>query len=145
MPATAVKGNYRTEGDLAEIGTSFKIAAKLNSDNTIDPSGDVWEFTTPDAGEYGLKWIGFDFFTEQLSKMIDKTIVLDFSKMDKFDDNHYAYWGFELVQDCRTVFLNYPDGMLLQSDRFADIDANTARYTGHTGQAFEIHYIVDSK
>lgn len=145
MPATAVKGDYRTDGDLAEIGTSFNIATKLNSDNTIDPSGDVWEFTTPNAGEYGLKWIGFDFFTEQLSKMIDKTIVLDFSKMAKFDDNHYAYWAFELVQDCRTVFLNYPDGMLLQSDRFADIDANTARYTGHTGQAFEIHYVVDSK
>lgn len=110
----------------------------------MDASGETWTFDTPDSGEYGLRWIGFDQFTEELSKMIDNTITVDFSKMAR-DGEHYVYWSFILVQDSRVVFLNFPDGALLQSDRFADVEKNTARYTGHTGQLFEIYYIADTK
>ncbi len=144
MSPTSVKGNYRTDGDLSEIGTSFTIASKITEDGKVDASGKTWTFDTPDSGEYGLRWIGFDQFTEELSKMIDNTIIVDFSKMATHGA-HYVYWSFVLIQDSRVVFLNYPDGALLQSDRFADVEKNTARYTGHTGQLFEIYYIVDTK
>ncbi len=144
MIPTSVKGSYRTDGDLSGIGTSFTIASKITGDGKVDASGESWTFNTPDSGEYGLKWIGFDQFTEEICKMIDNTITVDFSKMATHGE-HYVYWSFPLVQDSRVVFLNYPDGALLQSDRFADIEKNTARYTGHTGDKFEIYYIVDTK
>lgn len=144
MKPAGAKGCYRTEGNLGTLGTSFKIASNINPDNSIDPSGKVWEFNTPDAGEYGLRWLGFDYFNEELSKMIDKTIVLDYTYMAD-DQGNKVFWNMELVQDCRVVFLNYPDGMLLQGDRFADVDKNSARYTGHTLSNFEIYYIPDTK
>lgn len=144
MSPTSTKGKYRTDGDLAEIGSSITIASKLTSDNKVDQSGSVWTYDTPDSGGYGLIWIGFDAFNEELSKMINNTITLDMNKMAK-DGEHYVYWNNPFVQDSRVVFLNYPDGMLLQSDRFDDIDKNTARYTGHTGDHFEVYYIVDTK
>lgn len=144
MSPTATKGSYRTEGDLTGLGSSFSIVSKLNEDNTIDNSGKVWTFDTPDTGEYGIKWIAFDQFTEQMSKMLDLTIPIDFSKMAN-DQGNSVFWSFQLVQDCRVVFLNFPDGTLPQSDRFADVEKNTARYTGHTGNQFEIYYIPDTK
>lgn len=144
MSPTATKGSYRTEGDLTGQGSSFSIVSKLNEDNTIDNSGKVWTFDTPDTGEYGIKWIAFDQFTEQMSKMLDLTIPIDFSKMAN-DQGNSVFWSFQLVQDCRVVFLNFPDGTLPQSDRFADVEKNTARYTGHTGNQFEIYYIPDTK
>lgn len=144
MSPTATKGSYRTEGELTGLGSSFSIVSKLNEDNTIDNSGKVWTFDTPDTGEYGIKWIAFDQFTEQMSKMLDLTIPIDFSKMAN-DQGNSVFWGFQLVQDCRVVFLNFPDGTLPQSDRFADVEKNTARYTGHTGNQFEIYYIPDTK
>lgn len=144
MSPTATKGSYRTEGDLTGLGSSFSIVSKLNEDNTIDNSGKVWRFDTPDTGEYGIKWIAFDQFTEQMSKMLDLTIPIDFSKMAN-DQGNSVFWSFQLVQDCRVVFLNFPDGTLPQSDRFADVEKNTARYTGHTGNQFEIYYIPDTK
>lgn len=144
MSPTATKGSYRTEGDLTGLGSSFSIVSKLNEDNTIDNSGKVWTFDTPDTGEYGIKWIAFDQFTEQISKMLDLTIPIDFSKMAN-DQGNSVFWSFQLVQDCRVVFLNFPDGTLPQSDRFADVEKNTARYTGHTGNQFEIYYIPDTK
>lgn len=144
MSPTAVKGQYRTDGDLKELGSSFTIASKLNADNTVDNSGKTWTFDKPDTGEYGIKWIGFDQFTEQMSKMLDLTIPIDFSKMAN-DQGNSVFWSFQLVQDCRVVFLNFPDGTLPQSDRFADVEKNTARYTGHTGNQFEIYYIPDTK
>ena len=144
MSPTATKGNYRTEGELTGLGSSFSIVSKLNEDNTIDNSGKVWTFDTPDTGEYGIKWIAFDQFTEQMSKMLDLTIPIDFSKMAN-DQGNSVFWSFQLVQDCRVVFLNFPDGTLPQSDRFADVEKNTARYTGHTGNQFEIYYIPDTK
>ncbi|MGN0190765.1 MAG: hypothetical protein ACI39U_03845, partial [Candidatus Cryptobacteroides sp.] len=61
------------------------------------------------------------------------------------DSGNKVYWNIELIQDCQVVFLNYPDGMLLQGDRFADVDRNSARYTGHTLANFEIYYILDTK
>lgn len=144
MSPTATKGSYRTEGELTGLGSSFSIVSKLNEDNTIDNSGKVWTFDTPDTGEYGIKWIAFDQFTEQMSKMLDLTIPIDFSKMAN-DHGNSVFWSFQLVQDCRVVFLNFPDGTLPQSDRFADVEKNTARYTGHTGNQFEIYYIPDTK
>ncbi len=144
MSPTATKGSYRTESDLTGLGSSFSIVSKLNEDNTIDNSGKVWTFDTPDTGEYGIKWIAFDQFTEQMSKMLDLTIPIDFSKMAN-DQGNSVFWSFQLVQDCRVVFLNFPDGTLPQSDRFADVEKNTARYTGHTGNQFEIYYIPDTK
>lgn len=144
MSPTATKGSYRTESDLTGLGSSFSIVSKLNEDNTIDNSGKVWTFDTPDTGEYGIKWIAFDQFTEQISKMLDLTIPIDFSKMAN-DQGNSVFWSFQLVQDCRVVFLNFPDGTLPQSDRFADVEKNTARYTGHTGNQFEIYYIPDTK
>lgn len=144
MSPTATKGSYRTEGELTGLGSSFSIVSKLNEDNTIDNSGKVWTFDTPDTGEYGIKWIAFDQFTEQISKMLDLTIPIDFSKMAN-DQGNSVFWSFQLVQDCRVVFLNFPDGTLPQSDRFADVEKNTARYTGHTGNQFEIYYIPDTK
>ncbi len=144
MSPTATKGSYRTEGELTGLGSSFSIVSKLNEDNTIDNSGKVWTFDTPDTGEYGIKWIAFDQFTEQMSKMLDFTIPIDFSKMAN-DQGNSVFWSFQLVQDCRVVFLNFPDGTLPQSDRFADVEKNTARYTGHTGNQFEIYYIPDTK
>lgn len=144
MSQTSVKGNYRTDGDLSGIGSSFTIATKVDSEGKVDASGKTWKFDTPDSGEYGLKWIGFDQFTEEICKMIDNTLIVDFSKMATSGE-HYVYWSFPLVQDSRVVFLNYPDGTLLQSDRFADVEKNTARYTGHTGNLFEVYYIVDTK
>lgn len=144
MSPTATKGSYRTEGDLTGLGSSFSIVSKLNEDNTIDNSGKVWTFDTPDTGEYGIKWIAFDQFTEQMSKMLNLTIPIDFSKMAN-DQGNSVFWSFQLVQDCRVVFLNFPDGTLPQSDRFADVEKNTARYTGHTGNQFEIYYIPDTK
>lgn len=144
MSPTATKGSYRTEGELTGLGSSFSIVSKLNEDNTIDNSGKVWTFDTPDTGEYGIKWIAFNQFTEQMSKMLDLTIPIDFSKMAN-DQGNSVFWSFQLVQDCRVVFLNFPDGTLPQSDRFADVEKNTARYTGHTGNQFEIYYIPDTK
>lgn len=144
MSPTATKGSYRTEGELTGLGSSFSIVSKLNEDNTIDNSGKVWTFDTPDTGEYGIKWIAFDQFTEQMSKMLDLTIPIDFSKMAN-DQGNSVFWSFQLVQDCRVVFLNFPDGTLPQSDRFADVEKNTARYTGHTGNQFEVYYIPDTK
>lgn len=144
MSPTATKGSYRTEGELTGLGSSFSIVSKLNEDNTIDNSGKVWTFDTPDTGEYGIKWIAFDQFTEQMSKMLDLTIPIDFSKMAN-DQGNSVFWSFQLVQDCRVVFLNFPDGTLPQSDRFANVEKNTARYTGHTGNQFEIYYIPDTK
>lgn len=144
MSPTATKGSYRTEGELTGLGSSFSIVSKLNEDNTIDNSGKAWKFDTPDTGEYGIKWIAFDQFTEQMSKMLDLTIPIDFSKMAN-DQGNSVFWSFQLVQDCRVVFLNFPDGTLPQSDRFADVEKNTARYTGHTGNQFEIYYIPDTK
>lgn len=144
MSPTGVKGQYRTEGELKELGSSFTIASKLNADNTVDNSGKTWTFDKPDTGEYGIKWIAFDQFSEQMSKMLDLTLAIDFSKMAN-DQGNSVFWSFQLVQDCRVVFLNFPDGTLPQSDRFADVEKNTARYTGHTGNQFEIYYIPDTK
>lgn len=144
MSPTSVKGSYRTEADLTELGSSFTIASKLNGDGTVDAGGKTWTFDRPDTGEYGLKWIGFDMFSEELSKMLDLTLAIDWSKMAN-DNSNSVFWSFQLVQDCRVVFLNFPDGTLPQSDRFADVEKNTARYTGHTGNQFEIYYIPDTK
>ena len=144
MSPTAVKGQYRTDGDLKELGSSFTIASKLNADNTVDNSGKTWAFDKPDTGEYGIKWIAFDQFSEQMSKMLDLTTVVDYSTMADFNDNK-VYWSYKLVQDCRVVFLNFPDGTLPQSDRFADVEKNTARYTGHSCDKFEIYFLPDTK
>lgn len=145
MNATAIRGKYHTVGKLDGIGTSFRITTKLDADGTPDPSGQVWgEFQTPVAESHSLRWIGFDIFSGQISKMIDYTVTLDYSMMAK-DGDYSVFWSLALVRDCRVVFLNYPNGMKLQPDRFDDVSGNTARYTGQTGDKFEIYFVPDTK
>ena len=141
MAATSERGRYRTSADISGIGTSFSVASAVTG-GAVDPSGDVWEGLATPVSEYGLKWIGFDVFTEEVYKMINHMVTLDLNAMG--DDAPYkVYWSFALVQDCEVEFLNYPDGMQLQGDRFADVDGNRARYTGQTKDNFEVYYLSD--
>lgn len=140
MVKTATKGKYRTDGDLTGIGTTFTVASKVTSTGEADPSGKVWEGkTVPDGGEYGLAWIGFDMFTGEVSRMLDLTEVFDYALMA--DDGAYkVYWSRPLVQDCKVVFTNYPADLKIEGDRFDNVEGNTARYTGGTGNRYEIYY-----
>lgn len=138
-PVEGQRGEYRTTADLSELGSEFTVASKITSEGAVDPSGETWAFSTPDDNGYGFRWLGFNYFTAELSKMLDCTITLDASKMAT-DGAWKVYWSFELVQDCRVVFLNYPEGLKLQGDRFADVSGNTARYTGHTKPNFEVYW-----
>ena len=141
MAATSERGRYRTSVDISGIGTSFSVASAVTG-GAVDPSGDVWEGLATPVSEYGLKWIGFDVFTEEVYKMINHMVTLDLNAMG--DDAPYkVYWSFALVQDCEVEFLNYPDGMQLQGDRFADVDGNRARYTGQTKDNFEVYYLPE--
>lgn len=141
MAATSERGRYRTSVDISGIGTSFSVASAVTG-GAVDPSGDVWEGLETPVSEYGLKWIGFDVFTGEVYKMIDHTVTLDLNAMGE-DAPYKVYWSFELVQDCEVEFLNYPDGMQLQGDRFADVDGNRARYTGQTKKNFEVYYLPE--
>ena len=141
MAATSERGKYRTSGDMSGIGTSFSVASAVTG-GSIDHSGDVWEDLDTPTSEYGLKWIGFDVFTGEVCKMINHTVTMDLNGMAP-DEPYKVYWSFALVQDCEVVFSNYPDGMQLQGDRFADVEGNTARYTGHTKNNFEVYYLPD--
>ena len=141
MSPTSQKGKYRTTADLEAIGASFQIVSKVTEDGAIDPSGENYgTFQTPDYGEYGLYWIGYDVFTGELSKCLNYTCVMDYTKMAS-DGDAKVYWSYSIVQDCRVVFLNFPEGLKLQADRWADVDGNTARYTGHTCEKFEIYFV----
>ncbi|MCM1177368.1 MAG: hypothetical protein NC308_05090 [Clostridium sp.] len=139
MKQTLAKGRYRTSDALDGIGESFAISSELASGK---PAGKVWSgITTPDAGEYGLLWIGFDILSGQLSKMIDHTVTFDYDLMaDDAAQGYKVFWERGLVQDCRCEFINYPAGMKLQGDRFEDAEGNTARYTGHTFNKFEVYH-----
>ena len=138
------KGKYRTTASLEVLGTSFQIVSKVTPEGAIDASGENYgTFDTPDGGEEGLYWIGYDIFTEELSKCLNLTHTLDYTKMDT-DGAYKVYWNATLVQDCRVVFLNYPEGLQLQPDRWSDVDGNTARYTGHTNEHWEIYYNPDA-
>lgn len=142
MIKTATKGKYRTDGDLTGIGTTFTVASKVTSSGEADPSGKVWEGNTvPDGVEYGLAWIGFDMFTGEVSKMLDHTIELWYSGENGYGTYNIVSWSQELIQDCKVKFVNFPEGLGIQSDRFDDVENGTARYTGHTGSRFEIYYI----
>lgn len=144
MSATDQKGKYRTTADLEVLGTSFQIVSKVTEEGAIDPSAENYgTFDTPEAGEEGLYWIGYDIFTSELSKCLNLTHTLDFNKMAT-DGDYKVYWNARLDQDCRVVFLNYPEGLQLQADRWADVDGNTARYTGHTNEHWEIYFIPET-
>ena len=144
MSATDVKGKYRTTASLEVLGTSFQIVSKVTADGAIDSTGENYgTFDTPEAGEEGLYWIGYDIFTAELSKCLNLTHTLDYKKMAT-DGDYKVYWNATLVQDCRVVFLNYPEGLQLQADRWADVEGNTARYTGHTNEHWEIYYNPDA-
>lgn len=140
MVKTSIKGKYRTNGDISDIGTTFTVASKVTSEGAADPSGKVWEnLQTPDGGEYGLAWVGFNMFTGEVSKMLNHTEVFDYATMAD-DGNYKVYWSRALVQDCKVVFTNYPADLKIQGDRFDDVEGNTARYTGATGGKYEIYY-----
>lgn len=140
MSATDERGKYRTTASLEVLGTSFQIVSKVTDAGEVDPSGENYgTFDTPEAGEEGLYWIGYNVFTGELSKCLNLTHTLDYTKMAN-DGDYKVYWNATLVQDCRVVFLNYPEGLQLQADRWADVEGNTARYTGHTNEHWEIYY-----
>lgn len=142
MSASADRGRYHTTAEISEMGTSFSVAEAVSTDGSIDESGKSWKDISVPESEYGLKWIGFDIFTEEVYKMIDHTVTLDMSAMA--DDNPYkVFWSQNFVQDCEVEFLNYPDGMQLQGDRFADAEGNTARYTGTTENNLEVYYLPE--
>ncbi len=140
MAETAQKGRYRTHGDISEISGSFTICENVK-DGKAD--GESWNFDTP-ASEYGLRYIGYDAVTGEMSWMVDYTATFDLKKMAK-DGAYDVYWATTLVPNCEVVFLNYGDKMRLQSDRFADVEENTARYTGQFGDKFEVYYMCDEK
>ena len=142
MAATSERGKYRTSGDISGIGSAFSVASKVTDAGAADPAGQVWENLQTPVSDYGLKWIGFDMVSEEVYKMINHTVTLDMTAMA--DDNPYkVFWNQAFVQDCEVVFSNYPDGMQLQGDRFADAVGNTARYTGQTKDNFEAYYLPD--
>ncbi len=144
MKQTAVPGKYRTDGSLDGIGSSFSVSSAVTADGKAD--GKIWAgIDTPDPGEYGLVWIGFDILTGNVSKMIDYTVTLDYSKMaDDAAEGYKVFWAVRLVQDCRCEFVNFPSGLKLQADRFDDVEGNTARYTGHNCvQNYEVYLIAD--
>ena len=144
MSATDEKGKYRTTASLEVLGTSFQIVSKVTEEGAVDPSGENYgTFNTPEAGEEGLYWIGYNVFTGELSKCLNLTHTLDYTKMAN-DGDYKVYWNATLVQDCRVVFLNYPEGIQLQADRWADVEGNTARYTGHTNEHWEIYHNPDA-
>ena len=141
MSPTAQKGKYRTTADLEVLGTSFQIVSKVTEDGAVDPTGENYgTFDTPESGEHGLYWVGYDVFSGELSKCLDYTCVLDYTKMAT-DGEAKVFWGYALLQDCRVVFLNYPEGLKLQADRWADVEGNTARYTGHDNEKYEVYYL----
>ncbi len=143
MVKTATKGKYRTEGDLTGIGTTFTVASKVTSTGEADPSGKVWEGkTVPDGGEYGLAWIGFDMFTGEVSRMLDHTIELWYTGDEGiYGTYNIISWSQILIQDCKVKFVNFPEGLKIQSDRFDDVENGTARYTGHSSNRLEVYYI----
>lgn len=138
-PVEGQRGNYRTTADLKDLAATFTIAEKITADGAVDASGMTWSFDKPEDNDYGIRWIGFNYLSEELSKMLNHTCTIDITKMAQ-DGAWKVFWSYELVQDCRVVFLNFPDGLKLQGDRFADVDANTARYTGHSKPNFEVYY-----
>lgn len=139
MQPMSERGTYRTYVDITEIGSSITVCENVEN-NTA--SGETWQFETP-TSDYGIRWIGFNVFTGELFKMIDHTVTFDRTKMDKDCQTYDVYWGTTLVRDCEVQFLNYPDKMKLQSDRFANVEKNSARYTGHDGSKFEVYYMED--
>ena len=138
LTETAQKGRYRTYVDIAEIGTTLTVCESVENNQ---PAGDTWNFETPKS-EYGLRYIGYDAVSSELFWMIDHTVTFDRLKMAK-DGNYDVYWSQTLVPNCEVEFLNFADGMLLQSDRFSDVEDNKARYTGHYGEKFEVYYVYD--
>ncbi len=141
MSPTSQKGKYRTTADLEVLGTSFQIVSKVTAEGAADPSGENYgTFDTPESGEYGLYWVGYDVFTGELSKCLDYTCVIDMAKMAT-DGDAKVFWSYAIAKDCRVVFLNFPEGLQLQADRWADVDGNTARYTGHDNDKYEVYYL----
>ena len=141
LSAMTQKGRYRTYVDISEIGSSLTVAEKITADNTAD--GQTWTFNTP-VSDKGLKYIGYDAVSGELFWMINHTVTLDRTKMAT-DGPYNVFWSQELIPNCEVVFLNYADNLLLQSDRFADVEDNKARYTGNYSEKFEVYYIADEK
>lgn len=138
-------GFYKTDADLAAIGTSFKVAEKVNG-SSIDESGKVWgSFPVPDSESFGLLWLGFNIATQKVEKMINFTVVADITKMAE-DYGNGVFWDMEFHKDCKVVFEGYGANAeeMVQKDRFDCFDGNTARYTGQTTK-WEVYFIKSEK
>lgn len=136
------EGFYHTSEDISEIGSSVRVCSEMNGDA---PAGDIWgPFDTPEDPDYENRWIGWDARTEKITNMIDYTRTINLKEM--VDGNgQKVYWAFELVHNCEVEFLNFGEGLLLQSDRFDCVEGNKARYTGHTSKIFEVYFLTDCK
>ncbi|MCM1177366.1 MAG: hypothetical protein NC308_05100 [Clostridium sp.] len=147
-------------GVIASVGERFYVAEKLNGVQP-DFSAPVWgendgnlvvvgndgdPIRMPDSSGKGFKRFGFNIYTFCIDKMVDYTVVIDRSLMEEVEQsgvNYLAMEGVGLVRDCEVVFSGFGDlGAMLQPDRFEIIDANTAKFTGHT-QDWNIYYDVD--
>ena len=143
--------------DLADMGASFHIAAKV-SGNAPDFSDYVWGYTdggiaivgsagnairTPDSEGKGFRNFGFDSYSFMIDKLVDYTVTLDMSKMQEQEQGGVTYLAEEkvrLIKDCEIVFEGFGDlKSMLQPDRFSILSGNTAKFTGHT-QDWSIYY-----
>ncbi len=132
MAKTAVKGKYRTVAgaDLSTLGATFTVATAVEG-NAPAAGAKTWTNLSVTASDHAIKWIAFDTYKAEVSKMIDVSATIDFSTMADYN-GYKVFWALNFVQDCEVVFENAPKNLCLQGDRFADAEGNKARYTGRS-------------
>lgn len=141
---------FKSATPLSALGTSFKIATKLTSNNQIDYSGIVWGLSgsniavvneasassieTPNSEGHGIKSISFDMYSFKLTKRVNYTVTFDKTMMTVSPKGgiDYLYKNMTMVQDCEVKFENFnrsPSSMV-RPDLFTDFEGNTARFVG---------------
>lgn len=142
--------DFKSNADLSMIGSSFHIAQKV-AGGQPDYSGLVWGYKdgtciaarsqidpipTPSSQGYGIRNFTFSVYSFELSKVVNHTVTIDKHKMEdqlKGGAHYLVKENVQLVRDCIVEFENFTNvEPLLQEDRFADITATSARFTGPT-------------
>lgn len=143
--------NVAAGTDLSSLGTSFRIASKVNG-SAIDYSGIVWGYKdgrlsvvkeagdnaipTPDNAGFGFKELGIDAYSFQLSKLINFKYVLDIDALDDTEESQVKYKSVEpvkLYRDCEVEFVGFGDlASMLQPDRWEILSSTTAKFTAQT-------------
>lgn len=155
--------DFKTSASLAPIGRSFWIAEKVVSGKPdfsslvwgkrdgnymVVKSGEGTEIPTPSSQGYGIKDMRFSMYSFEISKLVNHTVEIDWDKMepDIKGGAHYRIMNnVALVRDCQVVFKGFPDVKnCLQTDRFADIEAGSARFTGPS-RPWRFFYNEDNK